>query len=245
MKSNYLKIKLMMVPVIMFFCSFVQNDGLRAENIKMDQKNEVKKTPYVEYHNRMTCFSPFHQCYERIKNDAFYAGVEGWLIPAYSEKRTHTILDAEFRMGYNFFCNGTNHVTPLVGVGMFEDFKVNHHNYHYTDKNGEIISAHYKHKKMALVYAAVGFLYDHEFNSIFNLGLNSKGLFGAAVIDNSPDKNDWGKFIAGVDVAMPITFRFGKNRHWDFRIEPFDIFIHGQENSMNYIGLRNTLGYRF
>lgn len=243
MKKNYLKMK-MMIPAIMLFCCLVQSD-VTAENTKMDQKNDAKNSTLIEYHNRMTCFSPLHQCYERIKNNAFYAGVEAWVASGFSEKRNHPILDAEFRMGYNFFWSGREHFTPLIGVGFFKDFKAVHHRLTFVDEDNEIGSCDVKHHKAEIIYATLGFLYDHEFNSIFNLGLNAKGLFGAPIIEFVPTEYDWGKSIVGVDVAMPITFRFGKNRHWDFRIEPFDIYIHGKISSMNYVGLRNTLGYRF
>lgn len=243
MKNIYLKIKII-ISVIMF-CSFVCG-FTSSENADIGKKES--KTPYIEYHNRMSCFSPLHQCYERIKNNALYAGVEAWFVGA-NYPRAFVIGEAEFRMGYNFFFNCRDHLTPIAGVGIFKDFKRRH--YYLVEKEGDNrIVYRESHEKHPIVYAALGFLYDHEFNSVFNLGLNAKGLFGGPTKAErsfcySKDKLDWGKTIVGVDVAAPITFRFGKERHWDARLEPFDIYVHGEKSSMNYWGFRSTLGYRF
>ncbi len=176
-------------------------------------------TPFIEYNNRMSVFSPLHQVYERTKPNAFYAGVEGWFA-------CPGVAEGDLRMGYNFFWNGRDHFTPFAGVGVFKD--IHHHHHH--------------HSKPAIVYGAAGFLYDHEFTSWFTLGLNVKGMLGGAV---SEKHFDWGSPVGGADVALPITFRFGKLRHWDYRIEPFNICLHGSNATQNYFGFRNTIGYRF
>lgn len=173
---------------------------------------------FYEYNNRMSVFSPLHQAYERTQPNAYYAGVEGWFA-------CPGIAEAELRMGYNFFWNGRDHFTPFAGVGVFKNV---HHHHH--------------HSKPAIVYGTVGILYDHEFNSWFNLGFNVKGIFGGPVNEKH---FDWGSPVVGVDTALPITFRFGHKRHWDYRIEPFNIYLHGSNASRDYFGFRNTIGYRF
>ncbi len=183
------------------------------------------KTPFIEYNNRMAVFTINHLVYERIKPNAFYTGVEGWFLGSCND---HFIAEGEYRAGYNFFWNGRDHFTPLAGLGFFKDFHKSPQHHHKI--------------KPGIVYGTVGFLYDHEFTSVFNLGLNVKGIIGGPV---AKKQYDWGNPVGGVDVSLPITFRFGYKRHWDARLEPFDIYLHGSENSLNTVGFRSTVGYRF
>lgn len=194
---------------------------------------EVEPQPcYYEYHNRISVFLPWHQAYERIEVDAFYAGVETWALATFSTDHRDKIAalgEIEVRFGYNYFYNGKDHVTPFVGVGVIKDFTREH----WFGKRRE---------KSAVVYGVFGILYDHEFNSVFNLGFHFKGLIGGPVDTDSPN---WGSPVGGIDVSLPITFRFGNKRHWDIRIEPFDIYLRGRWISRNYFGGRSTIGYRF
>lgn len=180
-------------------------------------------TPFIEYHNRIAVVSFNHFVYERIKPDAFYTGVEGWAVPTLNY---NFIVEGEYRAGYNFFWNGRDHLTPLAGVGFFKDFA----------------NFYYDNAKPGIVYGTLGFLYDHEFTSVFNLGVNVKGIIGGSV---AKKWNGWGSPVVGVDTSLPITFRLGHKRHWDARLEPFNIYLYGSNNSMNFVGLRSTIGYRF
>ena len=123
-----------------------------------------------------------YQVYERTEPDAFYAGVESWFVPAYGSKGFTALGEAELRFGYNLFYRGECHVTPFVGVGAVKDFK-QHHYYSTWDVRGH----QHKHYKSipAVVYGVLGVLYDHEFNTVVNLGLNVKGMVGGGV-----DKKD-------------------------------------------------------
>src|SRR5581483_1865487 len=189
-------------------------------------------TPFIEHHNRIAVFNIEHLTYERIKTDSLYAGVESWFLPVATKHHHHHhsqyLFEGEFRMGYNFFWNGRDHFTPLAGVGYLQQF-------HRTD--GKI-----RHDKPGIVYGTFGFLYDHEFTKTFNLGVNLKGLLGGPVSEN---RFEWGNPVAGIDISLPITFRFGYQRRWDIRLEPFDIYLHGSKNSCNYFGGRSTVGFRF
>ena len=171
----------------------------------------------------MIVFSPFHWGYERIKPDAFYVGVEGYLAPIFTNEGA-VLLDTQLRMGYNFFFNGRDHLTPIAGVGFVRDVFEKHH-----DQPG-------------VVYGTVGLLYNHEVNTIFNLGLDVEFLMGGTVGKN---RFEWGSPVVGIDVSFPITLRFGHRRHWDYRIEPFNLYLHGPHNSEDYWGFRNSLAYRF
>jgi hypothetical protein len=79
-------------------------------------------------------------------------------------------------------------------------------------------------------------------HSVFNLGVNMKGFVGS---DMRHTYLNLGSTVVGADVAVPITFRFGNKRHWDLRLEPFGIYIHGSRGSQLYFGGRSTIGYRF
>ena len=182
-------------------------------------------TPFIEYNNRMVVFLINHLAYERIKPHAFYTGVEGWALGTFDGQ---LIAEGEYRAGYNFFWNGRDHFTPLAGVGFFKDF-------HKSPQ-------HDHQRKPGIVYGTLGFLYDHEFTNVFNLGLNVKGIIGGPT---AKKQYDWGSPVVGVDVSVPITFRFGYKRHWDLRIEPFDLYLHGNNNRFNAVGFRSTIGYRF
>lgn len=209
---------------------FVHADGELAE--------QTPPPSFIEYHNRMAVFFPWHQVYERTKTDAFYAGVETWFLPVLTEGDNDGLFEAELRFGYNLFYKGRDHVTPFIGGGVIKDCTSRHYN--TTFRHGR---AHKHHAALPAVgYGVLGVLYDHEFNTIFNLGINLKGMVGGGV---NKKHFDWGNPVVGFDVAVPITFRFGHKRHWDFRIEPFDVFLHGTNGNANYYGLRNTLGYRF
>lgn len=233
MKNGYLKF---LVPVMLMMPLLVNADGVVFEvaqsdsNVSVKTESKSNETPlFYEYHNRMAVFGPFHQTYERIKTDAFYVGVESWLLNIIN---SDALAETEIRFGYNFFYNGRDHVTPFVGAGVITDFREHHVRHGFY---------HYK-RKPPVVYGVFGMLYDHEFNRLFNLGFNVKGLIGGPVKKKT---FDWGSPVVGIDVAIPITFRFGYKRHWDFRIEPFYIYLHGSHISQNYFGGRSTIGYRF
>jgi hypothetical protein len=154
----------------------------------------------------------------------------------------HMFGEAEIRMGYNYFYNGRDHVTPFAGVGMLRDYtEVRHEEGVFF--NGQFYKRHHHSEKMeAIGYGVIGFLFDHEFNRCVCLGSNFKFLVGGSFSDKH---RSWGNPVVGVDIAIPLTFRFGYKRHWDLRVEPFDIYLNGRDISRNYIGFRSTVGYRF
>ncbi len=230
---NYLKLSCLALLATSFGFA---DEAIVTSTIVLNPKTE---TPFIEYHNRMIVFSPFYQGYERIKTDDLYFGLQAWLIPAGSH---HKMLgEVEFLGGYNFFYNGRDHLTPVVGVGLFTDYSIVKHSYYFWDDNGSTAYSH--HHKNRVAYGTVGFLYDHEFNRLFNVGLNVKALAGSVVGPRRAETVH--KTTVGFDVAIPLTFRFGKNRHWDFRLEPFDIYMYRPHDSNNYYGFRNSIGYRF
>jgi hypothetical protein len=219
--------------------SMVFGKGVAVESVKQDSLPNS-----YDYHNRMVVFYPFHQAYERIKPDDFYFGVEGWVTYVLCNDRSHsngTLGEAELRLGYNYLYNGRDHVTPFVGGGVIKDYSREWIETRH--RVGGIVVGRkvYSYHKPAVIYGVFGFLYDHEFNSIFNLGANVKGLIGGS----GERRWNWGSVVGGLDVSLPITFRFGRDRHWDIRLEPFYIYLGGSRISRQYFGGRSTVGYRF
>lgn len=204
--------------------------------------NEKEAAPYPQYHNRISVFFPWHQTYERIKNEAVYIGIDAWLA-ARIGGQSSLIGDAELRFGYNFFFNKIDHLRPFIGIGVFKDFHKEHAYRSYETYYGWYHDD-YTYRRSAIAYGTLGFRYEHEFRSFFTLGADFKVLLGDST-SNSHTNRSWGGIVWGVDGALPITFRFGRDRHWDYRIEPFDTYLSGSYYSLNIIGFRNTIGYRF
>lgn len=180
----------------------------------------------IHYNNRIVFF-PNHLCYERIKPDSMYAGIEGCVLSFLNPKKTHLYLNAEVRIGYNFFFVEKEHVTPFLAFGYIEEFNVCH--WQIKHENG-------------IGYGAMGVLYEHEFNGVYSLGVNSQLILGNDLFNNQDTS---GFFVIGFDVAIPVTFRRGKQKNWDFRLEPFNTYLHQSRCSQNIYGLRSTIGYRF
>ncbi len=197
-----------------------------------------ENTPFIEYHNRIAAFNmlaTYFLYYERIKPNAIYVGIEELSTEPFLNHSASSISLHNFSMGYNFFWNGRDHFTPIAGIGYF---RARSKSCYY---NTLFRSVH--HEEFSLLYGTLGILYDHEFNTIFNLGLNLKVDVGGQL--GHRKKHDIGTPCVGIDVSIPITFRFGYRRHWDIRIEPFDIFWFGKKHSHNYLSTKGSVGYRF
>lgn len=226
MKPKYLALFL---PTALLAFSQYSEENTVAQATKTPSKTATEQTPFIEYNNRMTVFAPLYQSYERTKPDAFYWGLVGYATNVINEKGHYDVFaQADFRLGYNYFYNGRDHFTPYVGIGW-----INAAHHHLRSHNG-------------VLFGELGFLYDHEFNRCFNLGVNLKGLVGGTVGSENHRRHSWGDGVAfGFDIGVPFTFRFGKDRHWDFRLEPFNVYLHGSKHQHNYFGFRNAFAYRF
>lgn len=235
-----------MLVIVSMVCA---EEALKTEDMSLPPvlADKTSSPGSYQYGNRMVVFHIFRLNYERIKPNALYVGADAWFTWAmrspssdYHTNNIGFIGEAEFRLGYNFLFNGKNHLTPLIGTGVFKDCGPSLHKKKVTRTN-------YRYNRSfpikTLVYGTFGFLYDHEFNSIFNLGLNLKAIVGGDI--GGARWRRWGNPVLGFDVTLPITFRFGRERHWDFRFEPFDIFLNGRRFDMNYFGFRTAFGYRF
>lgn len=210
------------------------------------ESEKNNKTLYHEYHNRVSVFSANHILYERIKPNGIYVGIDLWDtwvastgLKNHKTNFCHYLAEAELRIGYSFFLNGRDYIRPILGLGELKsgaEFKEKSF-----DNQHHCFTQH-KFTIPPVAYLTGGFMYEHEFNSIFNLGFNLKGIIG---LSGSNEYLKWKAPVVGFDASLPITFRFGHKRHWDLRLEPFNIFLIGDKNWVNSFGGRGTVGYRF
>ncbi len=225
MKTGYFNL------TIFFLClaTIGRADETIVEKVFKEEKIE-KVSKFIQYNNRVMLFTPAHIGYERIKPNGMYVGVEAFQSPVFNKKYKKEFVDVELRLGHNSFYNGKDHFTPFIMLG---GAGANH--------TRSFFNIDYQFKNWGTVYGGAGFLYTHECDSIFNIGVNAKLLLGGCVCQK--DKK-LGSPLVGMDVAVPFTFRFGNHKHWDFRLEPFFFGLKGQ-GSVGYLGWRNSLGYRF
>ena len=179
-----------------------------------------------QYDNRFG-FSFDRLVYERTKTDSMYFGLDGWAALCFSHSRHHnrvwrSVIEGEARLGYNLFFNGRDHLTPVVGGGYMSNSVGNFR------------------RNARFAYATAGFLYSHEFNTVFGWGVNLKGLAGQQVSQHYEKKFAW-----GVDLCIPLVFRFGHYRHWDATLEPFYLYMESNHRDQGIFGGRGTVAYRF
>jgi hypothetical protein len=203
---------------------------LASCSILAQESQAQSKAPY--YSNRLNLF----EGYERLKPDDVYGAIIAWASPNFIKDKDHLIVNAEFRVGYNFLCSDQNTLVSLfVGAGYLDNFRKAHeHNRHYLRK----IQEH----SLRLAYGSYGVLVDHQFTPLFSMGLNVKGILGKGEIGSRYHNN---AFTAGGDFGLPITFRFAPTRAWDLRFEPFYMVLNSKQDTTNYLGLRLFIGYRF
>jgi len=239
------KVVFLMVMVVSIVCAEKPNEA-DSMSLPPTSTSEATPTSFYPYNNRMVVFNLARLSYERIKSDSVYVGIDAWITwsitntNSFFHPRNFSFIgDIELLLGYNYLFSGRNHLTPVIGVGAFKDFR-SYHQYTY-EYNGYYYSHHSKsYHCPSVIYGTFGFLFDHEFNSVFNLGVDLKALIGGA-----PGGKLWGNPVFGFDVTIPITLRFGQDRHWEFRFEPYDIYLHGSWHDSNYFGCRCTFAYRY
>jgi len=205
-----------LLPIVLMGAS------LHADVVVKD--NEVKitttKDPVPFYANRVS-FALSRLGYERIKSEGVYFGVDMWYVLTFGPiPFERTVGEAEVRVGYNYFYNGEDRLTPIIGIGCFKDFV--------------------HHRKQGITYGTIGVLYEHRFSNLFDLGVNLKLLGG-----NNQGRHRWGNPVWGYDISAPLTFHFGERRNWDFRLEPFYIQMFAHRSTHNFGGGRSAFGYRF
>lgn len=183
--------------------------------------SEVKAPVAPQYDNRIGV-GIGRLVYERTKNDAMYLGLDAWSVWIWNrDHHFETLSEIEARIGYNLFYNGRDHFTPLFGAGYIATHRIAFH-------------------RGKFAYVTAGFKYSHEFNSVFGLGFNLKGMTGQQLANSAPKKFAW-----GVDLSIPVIFRFAHYRHWDITLEPGYVFLKSDRAHQGVFFGRGTLAYRF
>lgn len=168
------------------------------------------------YDQRMGIFPNFCT-YEKLTNSSIYYCFEGFYNVIGSR-----CAQIETRLGYNMMCNDNDYLCPYLSAGWLKGYK-----------NDNLF------KKANIFFGALGLAYDHEILSIFHIGFRSELLLGSKIKDS---KNN---LIYGFEGRIPITFYFGEKRKFDFRLEPFAIFLNEKTHSSDLWGLLFNLGYKY
>lgn len=177
----------------------------------------------------------FFEGYERIKDDALYFAILGWISPNYLSQSDAWIVEGEARIGYNFAFKNRTTLTPFIGGGYLDDIKKSH-------RHERRFLRHLKEHTLEYGFVSYGLNIAHMFNNLFGLGLNIKGMTGKGTIGSFIHNNEW---ASGFDLGLPFSFSFGHLRRYDVRFEPFYIFLKSKNDESSYLGNRLFVGVKF
>lgn len=173
---------------------------------------------YNQFDHRIGLFPNFFS-YEKIKKESLYLGAEGFYNVIGSR-----FAQVEARLGYNLSMQGNDLLCPYAGVGWLKSFS-----------KPNLKDCHFPYGQM--FFGSLGLSYNHELLSIFYLGFRSEILLGSATNKNN--------FTYGFEGRIPITFLFGHKGKFDFRLEPFAIFLSEKSISSDFYGLLLSMGFKF
>lgn len=189
------------------------------------------KTSDVNYNNRIM----FFEGYERTEDNSVYFGLVAWISPNYLSHSDAWIFEGEARLGYNHAFNKKTKLTAYAGGGYLDDIKRSHqHHRSYL--------RHLKEHSLEFGYGAIGVNISHMFDHLFGVGLNVKGMYGKGTIGSVYHDNEW---AGGMDIGVPLIFKFGGHRRFDIRFEPFYMFLKSSQDETNYLGNRLFVGVGF
>lgn len=191
----------------------------------------TKAAVNTNYNNRLY----FVEGYERIEKNSCYFGIIGWISPNYLSSSDSWLVEGEARLGYTADFKKHTTFTVFGAGGYLNDFKRSH-------THTRAYLRHMKEHTLEYAYGAIGLNTNHEFNALFNLGLNLKGMVGKGTIGSRFHDNEW---TYGIDVGLPLTFRFGYQRRYDIAYEPFYIFLKSNYDESSYLGNRLFISYRY
>lgn len=192
------------------------------------QEQEAKK---INFDNRIL----FFEGYERIKDNALYFALLGWISPNYLSDSDAWLVEGEARLGYNFSFKNQTSLTPYIGGGYLDDIKKSH-------QHERRFLRHLKEHTLEYGFLSCGLNVAHMFNPLFGLGLNAKGMVGKGTIGSQIHNNQW---AYGFDLGLPLNFSFGRWRRYDIRFEPFYIFLKSKHDESSYLGNRIFIGVKF
>ena len=162
--------------------------------------------------------------YERIKPNSYYIGIDGDLFfPALNY--FCGVINAEARSGYHFFNGIHHHFIPIAGGGYLQINPL------FGFKREDV---------QEFAYASLGCRYEYEQMKGLpcSMGINAQGLLAYRLPqewDYSPspclyplkkhEKITAAFPVFGFKGSVPVTFRFGQQKNWDFIFEPFFFYL--------------------
>lgn len=236
-------------PLILLFITMT---AFTQEDQKDKHSEHVSLQVCETFNNRMIVLTLNRLKYERIKPNSLYVGVDTWSTLAlahnaeFNKSLVTRIGKAECQMGYNFRLSEKSILTPTLGFGKFVDFGRYSYKDTYYEPYFDIYYERFVYFDLPPVfYGAAGFKYNYAFNSIFNLGINFQTLIGKSPKSKEIPLINWGNQVFGFECGLPMTFRFGHSRRWEFQLEPFDIFLCDKRRHFNFFGVHFSFGYRY
>lgn len=172
------------------------------------------------YDNRLALFPNFFS-YDNIKKESLYYALEGFYNLIGSQ-----CAQTELRIGYNMVVGDNDYFCPYLCGGWLKSFK------------NDVIKNNFLNRAN-IFFGGLGLCYDHEILSIFHVGFRSELLIGSSI------KKSTHCFTYGFEGRLPITFYFGHKGKYDFRLEPFAIFLSTNNGSSDLWGLIANFGYKF
>lgn len=184
--------------------------------------------------------SPTSLSFERMSEDSWSFGFEYFTAPAFRAKNLDVTTGvASVKVGYGFAIDPRSRVTASVGASMFREENTATIYAGVRDQMGVTLSREITVKNPYLIHGTVGFGAEYDLMKTLTLGLNVHGM-GGQVWGGTIDK--MGDMSWGLNMSLPLTFRFGQCSQWDARFEPFTYLL---RDYANYVGGKAALGYRF
>ncbi|MGD2168708.1 MAG: hypothetical protein PVI40_00505 [Chlamydiota bacterium] len=193
----------------------------------------TQSTLLAQYNNRISVNFPLiGLSYERIKPNSYYVGIDANIFfPSFNFS---DITNFEARIGYHFFDGIGHHFILTEGVGYL--------------RNHEFLAECFSYSLEDIpefLYESIGFSYEdevviHQF-LVVEVGVNAQGLLAYRFPAKwNASSKEYGKItgafpVYGFKGSLPITFRFGRQKNWDFRIQPSFLYLASHTVKMDYV----------
>lgn len=222
MKSMFLKASILMS----FAASFVYAAEKKEEDLAPKYKNRI-------------AVLQSSLSYDRTAEDEIHYGFDSYVAKAWRDINDTTVIGViEGRIGYTMSSDARMRVTPVVGVSVFKDLEEHKFYTSFNEKNMTNTSSS-RVVNPYRVHAMIGVMGEYDVAKSVSVGFNLKGLVGKIT---GAAEAGYKELSYGMHGALPITFRFGADQHWDLRMEPFALLL---RDTARYLGARAAVGYRF
>lgn len=222
-----------------FLNTILASVALAGPAFAVPDKCAVDDAPAPRYKNRVS-ISPTSLSFEHLSDDSWNWGFEYFEAPAFRAKNLDVTTGvAAIKIGYGFSVDGRSRITTSVGASMFREENTATLYADVKDEMDVTLSREITVKNPYLIHGTVGFGAEYDLMKSLTVGLNVHGM-GGQVWGGTIDK--MGDMSWGLNMSLPLTFRFGGCSQWDARFEPFTYLL---KDYANYVGGKAALGYRF